>query len=131
LHSIADGTMFARILFSDLSAWANRQVRVNDTNPNNMQILYNPEISFLIIRQGDTVTGGQGDKILPFARILFSDLSAWANRQVRVNNTNPNNGQILYNPEISFLIIRQVDTVTGGQGDKILLFACILSFDEL
>jgi hypothetical protein len=78
---------------------------VNDTNPNNGQILYNPEISFLIIRQGDTVTGGQGDKILPFARILFSDLSAWANRQVRVNDLNPTPGHRCFD-DIKFIDMR-------------------------
>jgi hypothetical protein len=62
-------------------------------------VLLHPEISFLSMRQGDKGTGGQGDKscfnTALFARIIFSDLSAWANRQVRVNVPKANIGRIL------------------------------------
>ena len=39
------GPMFARFLFSDLTAWANRQVRVNDSNVSMWYTVFHPEIS--------------------------------------------------------------------------------------
>jgi len=81
------------------------------------EILLDSEISLLFLRQGDQVNRGQGECILlhpgislqMFARILFSDLSAWANRRVRVNDTNVLNRHILLDSEISLLFMRQSD----------------------